>query len=485
MSFFDNEEATIYRELDGKGHSNASKIIQKVLGIVLTLSIGFAVGNIYSVSNNKQDVSNNNSSVNSKLTSSTNSNLSVVSSNATNGLSVAEIASLVSDSVVEISVSATSNSYFGSYTTTGSGSGVIISEDGYVLTNNHVISGASEINVRLKNGTEYIATLVGKDSKTDVAVLKIEASNLTAAVIGDSSKLQVGDLAVVIGNPLGQLGGTVTDGIISALEREINLDGTTMNLIQTNAAINPGNSGGGLFNSRGELVGIVVAKSSGLDVEGLGFVIPINDVSSEINDILNLGYVSGRPFLGVSLSDSSSSSSTPIDIFDFFSNYSSQSRSYGPRVTDVVEGSAAEEAGIKVGDNIVSIDGTSNPDPPTYVNDQEVDLTQEGSWVQWNDGFNITGDMLARAWFRSPNEYTTLIQFSNTRGQTIKMNFMLGYESVESTELEAYVELYVTSVTGSPYYLYSNYVTPVADTDQYVVYLTRVNNIYSLQLLTA
>lgn len=356
MSFFDNEEATIYRELDGKGHSNASKIIQKVLGIVLTLSIGFAVGNIYSVSNNKQDVSNNNSSVNSKLTSSTNSNLSVVSSNATNGLSVAEIASLVSDSVVEISVSATSNSYFGSYTTTGSGSGVIISEDGYVLTNNHVISGASEINVRLKNGTEYIATLVGKDSKTDVAVLKIEASNLTAAVIGDSSKLQVGDLAVVIGNPLGQLGGTVTDGIISALEREINLDGTTMNLIQTNAAINPGNSGGGLFNSRGELVGIVVAKSSGLDVEGLGFVIPINDVSSEINDILNLGYVSGRPFLGVSLSDSSSSSSTPIDIFDFFSNYSSQSRSYGPRVTDVVEGSAAEEAGIKVGDNIVSID---------------------------------------------------------------------------------------------------------------------------------
>lgn len=144
-----------------------------------------------------------------------------------------------------------------------------------------------------------------------------------------------------------------------------------------------------------------------------------------------------------------------------------------------------DEGYITIGSNITLIEGTSNPDPPTYINDQEVDLTQDGSWVQWNDGFNITGDMLARAWFRSPNEYTTLIQFSNTSGQTIKMNFMLGYESVESTELEAYVELYVTSVTGLSYYIYSNYVTPVADTDQYVVYLTRVNNIYSLQLLTA
>lgn len=355
MSFFDNEEATVYRELDSKGYSGG-KIIQKILGIALSLSIGFAVGNIYSASKASDKVSNNELSVNSNLTYANSSNLPVSSSSSTDGLTVTEIANLVSDSVVEISVSATSNSYFGTYTSTGSGSGVIISKDGYIITNNHVINGASEINIRLKNGTEYKANLIGKDSKTDVAILKIDASDLTCAVIGDSSKLQVGDLAVVIGNPLGKLGGTVTNGIISALEREINLDGSTMNLIQTNAAINPGNSGGGLFNSRGELVGIVVAKSSGLDVEGLGFVIPINDISSEINDILNLGYVSGRPFLGVSLSDNSSSSSVPMDIFDLFSLYSSQTRSYGPQVAEVIKDSAADEGGIKVGDYIVSID---------------------------------------------------------------------------------------------------------------------------------
>lgn len=143
-----------------------------------------------------------------------------------------------------------------------------------------------------------------------------------------------------------------------------------------------------------------------------------------------------------------------------------------------------DEGYITITSNIVAIEGTSNPDPPTYINNQEVDLTQSGSWVQWNDGFTINGNFLARAWFRNPNEYTTLIQFSNTSGQTIKLNFMLGYENVEATDMEAYMEAYVESLTGMPYYIYSNYVTPVADTDQYVVYLTQVDNIYGLQLLT-
>ena len=143
-----------------------------------------------------------------------------------------------------------------------------------------------------------------------------------------------------------------------------------------------------------------------------------------------------------------------------------------------------DEGYVTITSNIILIEGSSNPDPPTYINNQEVDLTDEGSWVQWNEGFSITGDMMARAWFRNPNEYSTLIQFSNTNGQTIKLNFMLGYENVGSTDMEAYIEAYVESAAGYSYYIYSNYVTPLADTADYVVYLTRVNDIYSLQLLT-
>lgn len=143
-----------------------------------------------------------------------------------------------------------------------------------------------------------------------------------------------------------------------------------------------------------------------------------------------------------------------------------------------------DEGYVTITSNIILIEGSSNPDPPTYINNQEVDLTDEGSWVQWNEGFSITGDMMARVWFRNPNEYSTLIQFSNTNGQTIKLNFMLGYENVGSTDMEAYIEAYIESATGYLYYIYSNYVPPLADTADYVVYLTRVNDIYSLQLLT-
>ena len=262
---------------------------------------------------------------------------------------------MTANSVVEITTSVEGKSYFyGNYTATGNGSGVIISKDGYIVTNNHVINGASKVEVTLKDGNSYEATVIGSDSRTDVAILKINADNLKAANLGDSSKLRVGELAVVIGNPLGKLGGTVTDGIISALEREITLDGTTMNLIQTNAAVNPGNSGGGLFNDKGELVGIVVAKSSGLDVEGLGFAIPINDVKNVINDIIDLGYVSNRPFLGVAFASNTSNYESG---YGFIFGYGMQSQMrYGAKVSQVVEGSGAERAGIKVGDHIISID---------------------------------------------------------------------------------------------------------------------------------
>lgn len=355
MSLFNNNQE-IYNELDSGSAKKSSGMAQKIVASVLFLSIGFAVGNIYTVSRVP-------SSDNESVSTSTNSNNILTTSSPatvnrlnTGALSTAEIAANNENSIVEISISTTaSSSFFGEYTTTGSGSGVIISTDGYILTNNHVISSANDITVRLHDGTEYKATVVGSDSRTDVGIIKVEASNLTPVTIGDSSALVVGETAVVIGNPLGQLGGTVTDGIISALEREISIDGTTMNLIQTNAAINPGNSGGGLFNSKGELVGIVVAKSSGLDIEGLGFAIPINDVKDVISDILDLGYVSGRPFLGVSLTNSKQSQVPSNSIWGYIYGQNMTTTSYGAYVSDVIEGSAADKAGIKVDDQIISI----------------------------------------------------------------------------------------------------------------------------------
>ena len=181
------------------------------------------------------------------------------------------------DSVVSITTEYVSTDMWArNYVTRGAGSGVIISDDGYIMTCNHVIEDARSITVTLRDQTEYEATLIGRDPENDVAILKIDATGLSAATYGDSSKLNVGDQVVAIGNPLGELSGTATAGIISALSRDLTIDGQTMNLLQTDASINPGNSGGALFDAAGNLIGIVVAKSSGSDVEGLGFAIPIN-----------------------------------------------------------------------------------------------------------------------------------------------------------------------------------------------------------------
>ena len=219
-------------------------------------------------------------------------------------LTIPDIAETTKNSVVEISTETVSNSSrMRQFVVQGAGSGVVITSDGYIVTNNHVIDGATSITVRLPSGESYDAALIGKDSQTDLAVIKINATNLTPAVLGRSGDLRVGDLAVVIGNPLGELGGTVTDGIISALDREITIDGETMTLLQTNAAINPGNSGGGLFNENAELVGIVNAKTSGSGIEGLGFVIPIDTAKPVIDSLIENGYVSGRPSLGIELID--------------------------------------------------------------------------------------------------------------------------------------------------------------------------------------
>lgn len=230
----------------------------------------------------------------------------------TGNTSVSAIVDKVADTVVEITTEyVTNNNYFfGQYITNGAGSGVIISDDGYIVTNNHVIcdtdnnnKAADSIKVRLRNGSEYSATIIGTDSDADIALIKIEAEEsdkITAAVWGNSDNIVVGEQVVAVGNPLGSLGGTLTVGYISAKSREVEINSVKMTLIQTDAAVNPGNSGGGLFDLNGNLIGIVNAKSSGTDVDGLGFAIPSNDAKDTVEQLLEYGYVKGRVFIGVS-----------------------------------------------------------------------------------------------------------------------------------------------------------------------------------------
>lgn len=264
--------------------------------------------------------------------------------NTENKTAVSFVVDKVADSVVEITTETTVDSfYYGRYVSEGAGSGVIISKDGYVVTNNHVIADAENITVTLRNGTSYPAKLIGTDEVTDIAVIKIEAEGLTNAVLGDSSKLVVGELAVAIGNPLGRLGGTVTDGIISALDREITISDETMTLIQTNAAVNPGNSGGGLFNAEGELIGIVNAKNSGSEIEGLSFAVPINTAKGTIEQLLNYGYVRGRAILGVGVREITNSS----DAWRY------RVSEFGVYIISSVNGD------FEVGDRIMAIDGNS------------------------------------------------------------------------------------------------------------------------------
>ena len=259
-----------------------------------------------------------------------------------NAMSVKQVADATANSVVEIQTeSVSTNPFFPQAVTSGAGSGVILSKDGYIVTNNHVIEGASKVTVKTKDGKSYNADFVGTDKTTDLAVIKIKAENLTPAVLGKSADLEVGDVAIAIGNPLGELGGTVTSGIISALDREINVDNQSMHLLQTSAAINPGNSGGGLFNDHGELVGIVNAKSGGENIEGLGFAIPIDHAKTVIENLIENGYVKGRPSLGVVLQAASTINSDKENVY----------------IAEVEKGKAADKAGLKTGDQILKADG--------------------------------------------------------------------------------------------------------------------------------
>ncbi len=269
-------------------------------------------------------------------------------SNQIQVLDVSGIVARLRPSVVEISTESYSNgnSIFGQYVSQGAGSGVIISQDGYIVTNNHVVEGADSITVKTMDGVEYPAQLIGTDAQTDIAVIKIDATDLQPAEFGNSDEIQVGQAAIAIGNPLGSLGGTVTTGIISAVGREITIDNETMTLLQTDAAINPGNSGGGLFDVNGKLIGIVNAKQAETGIEGLGFAIPISDVTGVIDDLVSHGHVTSRPLLNVSLQDIAENS-----------YYTQNGREPGVYLVQIIEGGSADQAGLQVGDRIVSFDG--------------------------------------------------------------------------------------------------------------------------------
>ena len=356
-----------------------SKVIATVGKGALAVLCGFGGAWLYSAqsgSTGKTVVYQTTESGSSKTTS-------VSNEKDGSGLTVAEAAAKAAPSTVEIQTEITQQSYGmfgGTYTTNAAGSGVIISKDGYIVTNNHVIDGAQKITVKTSDGTEYDAKLVGTDAKSDIAVLKVDANDLTPATLGDSSKISVGDTAIAIGNPLGTLGGTVTDGIISATSREL-VNNESMKLIQTNATINSGNSGGGLFDGNGNLIGIVQSKdsgtsSSGATIEGIGFAIPVNDAMEVAEQLIKNGKVTDRATLGV-----------------YLQTLTTQQGNYTPGVyvTNVIDGSGAQAAGLKAYDKIVGADGkevSSYPDLSAILKTKKpgdtVDLTidRDGNQIQ-------------------------------------------------------------------------------------------------------
>ncbi len=322
------------------------------LATVLVIGVCFGVPNI---KNKIIGTSNNNS-------------LSITSGPATNKISATDysntsiaVANKVLPSIVGISIDYTVNSMFGqSSTAKASGSGIIISEDGYILTNNHVINSSSSnsnsyyqiteannLKVTLYNDdTEYDAKVIGSDSQTDLAVIKIEKTGLTAAELGDSSAVQVGEFAMAVGNPLG-LQSSISCGIVSAKDREVTDTDTktTYHVIQTDAAINSGNSGGALVNADGKVIGINTLKLSGTGVEGIGFAIPINSTIDVYKELISKGKIS-RPFIGITGIDLDEATAKKNNLVE------------GIYVKSIENFSAAEKAGVKVGDVIIEADGS-------------------------------------------------------------------------------------------------------------------------------
>lgn len=317
------------------------------------------------------------------------------------GLSTVEIVEKAADSVVEITTETVTTGVFAQqYIQSGAGSGVIVDAEGFIVTNHHVIDGATKISVTLRDGTSYDATLVGSDEELDVALLQIDPdTKLVAATFGDSDALMVGQRTVAIGNPLGQLGGSVTEGIISALNRDVVIDGQTMSLLQTDTAINPGNSGGGLFDQNGNLIGIVNAKSSGSEVEGLGFAIPINDVVNVVGDLSEYGYVRGRVSLGITFIDVDSQQLAWMYGLDETGCY----------IYSVDKNTNADVAGLASGDRVISVNGTK-----VTASDEVEDIIED---------CNVGEEVIFQVENTSGKEYTVSFELEEYVPETEDDNF--------------------------------------------------------------
>ncbi|MBQ1893252.1 MAG: trypsin-like peptidase domain-containing protein [Clostridia bacterium] len=275
----------------------------------------------------------------------------------------------------------------------GSGSGVIITQDGYIATCNHVVEGAAKVYVYLNDGTRYEAEIIGTDSVTDIAVIKLKADGkkFSCATLGSSSVLKAGESVYAIGNALGELSNTVTEGIISGLDRDIEIGGQRMTLLQTSAAINSGNSGGALFLSDGTLIGIVNAKSSGqtssgATIEGLGFAVPIDLAKPIISDIMDYGFVTGRPYLGVTTKNVSYG----MGMFSYYTY---------PQVISVLPGSPAEKAGIQENDVITAINGkavNSSAELRVTINTFSIGETVTITIQRGNSSFDVNVTLLEK-----------------------------------------------------------------------------------------
>lgn len=312
----------------------------------------------------------------------------------------AEVYASTVNSVVSINCSAVSTNIFGQQTeSASSGSGFIYTADGYIVTNQHVVANASSINVTLYNSDTYPATLVGSDSDYDVAVLKIDATDLPAVTLGSSTDVNVGDTVLAIGNPLGELTFSMSSGIVSCVNRAINVEGTPFNMIQVDASINPGNSGGPLMNLYGEVVGIVSAKYSSYadtTVEGLGFAIPINDVQSIISDIMENGSVTDKAYMAITAGTMTQQMAAQYKI----------NATEGVFVYSVEDGGAGDKAGLKLGDVI------------TKLNDTQITSMEDLSAAK--KGFKA-GDTVTLTVLRDGQEITTQLTFDaqpQTTGDT-------------------------------------------------------------------
>lgn len=305
-------------------------------------------------------------------------------------MSPAEVYASTVNSVVSINCSAVSTNIFGQQTeSASSGSGFIYTADGYIVTNQHVVANASSINVTLYNGDTYPATLVGSDSDYDVAVLKIDAKDLPAVTLGSSTDVNVGDTVMAIGNPLGELTFSMSQGIVSCVNRAINVEGTPFNMIQVDASINPGNSGGPLMNLYGEVVGIVSAKYSSYantTVEGLGFAIPINDVQSIIKDIMENGSVGNKVYMAITAGTMTQQMAAQYKI----------NATEGVFVYSVEDDGAGDKAGLKLGDVI------------TKLNDTQITSMEDLSAAK--KGFKA-GDTVTLTVLRDGKEITTQLTF--------------------------------------------------------------------------